>query len=260
MGKDTMNKIFVKVLLVAITIMAAWTVFLMRQSAKDTNYNYLYNAGLGVMFLLGMIPALIQVFNTNNSPLIKRIFLFFSLAQLTWALGSFGWVYYNLVANVEVPVPSLADIFYYAYYIFMGIGCLYLLKQSGILFSWKNVLGPFFVLFFAYIFIAFYLSWQEFSSQPLLKAVVDFMYPVCDAILFSIAFVVYNNQEHHKNRYSLYLILGILLQVLADILFSIFVSLNTYWNGGIPDFMYAICGFFLALAMVRLTEGLSTNT
>lgn len=251
------RRIYFSILFLFLGSMILWTVILIKMSYKDSFYNYLYNAGLGVMFLYGTIPLLVQIFNSKINPLLRRIFIYFALGQLAWALGSFGWMYYNIVVKVEVPVPSFADILYYSYYIFVGIGCLLLLRYMGIHFSWKNVLGPFLVMFIAYILVAFFLNWNEFSSQPFAKAAVDFMYPVCDAILFSIAFIIFNNGELGDHKYSLYLVIGLLIQVLGDILFSVFVSLETYWNGSAPDLLYAMTGFFLAIAMFKLVEDLS---
>jgi len=48
---------------------------------------------------------------------LSMIWLSFALGMLLWFLGEVGWAYYTMVVGIEVPYPSIADVFWLAGYL-----------------------------------------------------------------------------------------------------------------------------------------------
>ncbi len=251
--------LYKKFLFLLLVIMSAWTLYLTIVSQKQSFLNYSYNSGLGILYLAGMIPALHFFLQRNNDSITSKIFLYFGIGQLVWALGAFSWLYYNSVLSIEMPYPSAADILFFAFNLFTGLACWYLLKKMKITITASRVITPFLAIFLIYILGAFLLTWQELTSGSLLEVFINFMYPICDAFLFALAFVIFNNQEKW-NIGVLYLVVGLLIQVIGDIMYSILDALGTYWNGSTPDLLYAVSGFFLGMSILYLQQYFSQES
>ena len=176
-----------------------------------------------------------------------------ALATGAWAAGEAAWSYYEVLRNVDVPDPSLADVGFLAFVPFGVAGLLLFaaparrereraralvdgLVMAGSFFfvSWEFVLGP--------IYAASRLT-------PLAEA-VTLAYPVGDVTMITIgAFAL--SRVRADSRFAIGLVAaGILSLSLADSTYA-FLSATSYYTGNAYDAGW-VAGFLLIfLASLR---------
>ncbi|HXW79155.1 MAG TPA: bifunctional diguanylate cyclase/phosphodiesterase, partial [Acidimicrobiales bacterium] len=175
-------------------------------------------------------------------------------SALSWAIGELIWCYYDLVRDIEVPFPSLADAgFLLAVPLAVGglltfpgasvhgtsrlrSGLDGLLVGSAVFFvSWTTVLG------------AVYRS----SSGTLLARAVSLAYPVSDVVIATLAIVLVT-APGPKPRASLSLVLGGLVAfAVADSSFAYLTATNAYGIGNALDTGWVAGYFLVALGAAR---------
>jgi hypothetical protein len=183
-----------------------------------------------------------------------RGIIFLSLGLLGECFGQIVWSYYNIIAKIDIPYPSLADIGYFSIIPLYILGMISLAKASGVSFSLKTVKGKFILVIIPAIMLtlSYFLYLKDLKidvTQPI-KTFLDYGYPIGEALTISIALLVYSlslNVLGGKMKGKiLFIILAFIIQYVTDSTFLYTVSVNTYYNGGPVDMMYATS--FLAMA------------
>lgn len=251
-----------KFLLVSFTVLylfnLAWNGLLYTLPANNTIWNFTYNLSYGLIFFIGCIVSMIFAFTFGLKSNLGKMLFFFGLGLISYWLGNIVWFYYTLVAKVDVPFPSFADLFYSIIYPSMCIACIYLLKIYKTLIS-KSLLRDSVLIFILSFFIIFAIN-----GQPDLSANLDFWqkffnvyYPAGDVFLLSIALIAVR-VGGGKLHPSLYLLaFGLVLHSAADLFFVYRTANDIYWNGDISDLLFTSAAYFMSIGVFGIIDSLN---
>ena len=116
-------------------ILVTWSFILFITEQRTSQWNYFFNVAYALFYLCAGVVAYqgVKISGMKNS-VGKQLFSI-SISMITNAIALFIWAYYNLVLKVEIPYPSLADVFSILYIPFLGYGIINLLRGFGILFN-----------------------------------------------------------------------------------------------------------------------------
>lgn len=196
----------------------------------------------------------------GTKSIIGKAIIMLSFGLLAQAFGQISFSVYNIFLNVEVPYPSVADIGYFGNIPLYAYGALLLAQASGgkvklkAFFSqFQAVLIPLAMLVVSYIL---FLRGYEFDwSQPL-KTLLDFGYPLGQALYVSLAISAYSLSRRVlggvMRKAILILIAAFVLQYIADFNFLYQSSNGTWLNAGYGDYLYLIAYFVMTLGMIQL--------
>jgi two-component sensor histidine kinase len=170
-------------------------------------------------------------------------FLFMALGCLAWALGDVAWAVLEIVLKEE-PFPSIADIFYLAYYPLIIVGFLLIpYERSSRRDRIKNWLD------LSIVFLAAGMLYWNFLIGPTavfegidwLTAIISLAYPVFDYVLFAGLMVfLYRNQRLLSLPAILCIAASILIQIVADTIYGLQSIAGTYVSGTILDFAWQV--------------------
>lgn len=257
---NSSGKLSTTPIIVVLIITVVWNAALYLLPEKDTIWNYLFNICYATLFLYGFFIGIYstRVLGIKNS--LGKALLFLGLGTGAYALATYIWVYYNIVLHVEVPFPSVADVFFLLLAPFMAIGCWNLLvilrSQVGKRYIFESV-GIFIAA--CVIIFGFVYKLEIARNLPVLTNLVNIFYPVGDVVLISLAFIIWRAGGGKIHRGIVILVVGLLLQTIADSLFTYQTSTETYWNGGTADAAWALAGFVFSLAMINLYNDFATH-
>lgn len=252
-----------KVAIGLFVILLGWWFVLqaMNGTGESGHRELIWGASYQAVALWGGIWGLIiaNAWGGARSVMGKSI-LAFALGLLLQNFGQTVFSYYNLVAQVEVPYPSLADVGFFGSIPFYIYGTIMLAKASGVSISMKSVASklqaviiPLVVLLLSYYF---FLQGYEFDGSSPLKVFLDFGYPLGQALYVSLALLAYLLSTKTlggimKNKVLL-ILLALIVQYAADYNFLSQVLAETWRNGGYGDAIYLLAYFLLALGLIQL--------
>ncbi|MDH7563609.1 MAG: hypothetical protein QHH24_01820 [Candidatus Bathyarchaeota archaeon] len=186
----------------------------------------------------------------RDSKRFFAVWLCFALGMMLWFLGEFAWAFYNFVLNIEIPYPSIADIFWLsgyapffaALYLYVKIFASALTKRTlSIVMAIIAVLS---VLVSAGLVIPLIGVEEDLATLA-----VDFAYPLLDLALLSAAFLgLAVFQEGRLGKPWLFINAGIFSNVCGDFLFSYVTAQGAYYNGHAIDLLYLYGYLFFMLA------------
>ena len=180
--------------------------------------------------------ALKRYWDTPSSRL-SRVWLGFTLGMTLWFLGELGWATYVLVLGIEIPYPSIADVFWLSGYVplFMALD-LYIRLFRPALFKRMYFLAAVLVsILSGTLFIVLAPPILQ-AEEDVMTKIVSIAYPALDLILVSEAILglLIFTMTKLKGRIGvawLFINAGILMNVIADILFSYTTLQGTYYEG-----------------------------
>lgn len=186
----------------------------------------------------------------------------FAFGLLAQTLGQYLYNYYQVYLEIDVPYPSIGDLFYFSSVILYIIGAIYLAKVSGIRFSFNTLQGkivalviPFAVLMLSYIVL---LQGYEADWSNKIIVFLDFGYPIGQAIYLSIALLALMISKDIlgglMRKPIMLLIAALVAQFLADFIFSYQVSREvvTYYPAGTNDYIFAFSYFLMTIALFSI--------
>jgi hypothetical protein len=225
---------------------------------------YIFNWSYGFIPFVG---AMYGIFYSSKywggwNSLLGRGIIYICLGLLGQWLGLQIWTYYNLIARVEVPYPSLADIGYFALIPFYSMAGYSLAKAAGGKFSLRTPRGQMAVLIIPLLMLtaAYMLFVRDigFDFTTPLKTFLDYGYPLGEIIpvcfaLFIISIAKNLDGGSMRSR-VLYLAFAFTFQFITEYLFLYAVSSETYINGGYNDLLYATSYFIMSLGVVSFKQ------
>ena len=187
---------------------------------------------------------------------ISRIWLCFTLGMLLWFLGEPCWASYAMFLNVEIPFPSIADVFWLSGYLPLFIALLLYVEifQPAITFKLFLVAGAIVASMSAIIFSSLMIPvLANASQQDMVTLGVSLAYPALDLFLFleAILGVSVFTITKLKGRIGVawhFMNAAILLNVIADMAFSYTTLNNTYYDGHPLELLYHFGYMLFALA------------
>ena len=244
-----------------IAITAALVIFwiaLFAHHQTDSVANYWFSALIGVVPLVGGVAAIAgsRAWKEEGGHLRKGL-LFVGLGLLFWAAGEFVWSYYNIIAHLDVPYPSWADLGFLPSEFFYAIGAIYLASAAGgdngvrKSASWLYVGLVSVVSFVASYYILVVVARSGVlvtRHEGLVKTFLDVAYPFGDflSITLSVALSgLYFKFLSPRYRAAIVcVLLSLVVFFAADSVFSYTTNQNTYYNGNVSDLL-SLIGLFL---------------
>jgi len=190
----------------------------------------------------------LRKYGHNLKQRFSLVWFSFTLGMALWFLGETGWAIYTLLLGVEIPYPSVADVFWLSGYVpfFMAL-CLYVKTFASVLS--KRTLGISMLTVFALSVLvsATLITPILGAEEDAITMLVDFAYPLLDLVLFSVAVLGLVVFFKGKLGESWLLInMGILSNVGADMLFSYTTAQETYYSGHFLELLFHL-GYLLFL-------------
>jgi len=244
-------------LLCLITVIGLALVYIFQSFYPDFMYTFSnvvspFIAGVAV---LSSFFALRRYWDNIGSRL-SRIWLCFALGMFLWFLGELGWAIYTMVLNVEIPYPSIADIFWLSGYVPLFIALLLYIQiikpaiSKMMLFTADAIVAGVGVIIFPVLVIPV-IAYA--SEQDLVTLSIDLAYPGLDLVLFleAILGLLVFTISRLKSRVGVawhFINIAIIFNVVADITFSYFTLEGTYYNGHPQELLFHVGYLLFALA------------
>jgi hypothetical protein len=220
-----------------------------------------FSVSYGLMALIGGIFGLGMARKWEGcKSLVGRVMVMFSLGLLFQVFGQLAYIYRIYFLGVEVPYPSIGDIGYFGYMPCYLYGILLLGQVSGVgvsLKKWKYQAQAILLLAGTLVLsYSIFLRGYEFNWSAPLTILLDFGYPLFQAINVSIAVIVFSLSKRvlggvMKSRVRLF-VLAFVAQYVADFTFLYQASRGTWYVGGINDLMYFVSYTIMVLALVQM--------
>ncbi len=190
---------------------------------------------------------------------VGRANLAFAFGLLAQSFGQsvFSYFFYR---GIDVPYPSLADIGFFGSIPFYIYGAWQLIKFSNVKISFKSVKNlllafiiPLAMLILSYLI---FLKSYEFDWTDKLKIILDFGYPLGQAIYVSLAILALlvskNIAGGIMRKPALLFIFSLVMQYAADYTFLYTSNNGTFVGGGIVDYMYLLSYFLMSISLIQL--------
>lgn len=251
-------------LIIFFGFICAWWLKILVAGQKDEPENYWFNIIYGWIALLGGVNGIIIAYQKwgGHKSIIGRGIIFLSLGLLGEWFGNAVWGYANVVLQVPIPYPGIADIGFFSIIPLYGLAIIHFARAAGIKFSLRNFSGQIQAIIIPVVMVAF--AWVLFIrdipfdiSQPL-KLFLDYGYPGGEAITVSLAILTFSLSRKllggkMRNR-ILFVIFGLAAQFIADYSFLYFAGKGTYYNAGLVDLLYATSLTLMALCLNSFRE------
>lgn len=273
MTKDFFKqKVMIGIVVVFFSIFTIWWLFLSPLSIDSSldHKRFIWGSCYQLIAILG---GLFGLFVAKSFGWLKSFFgrsiTFFSIGLLLQSFGQSVYSYYNLIANVQAPYPSLGDVGFFGSVIFYILGIIYLSKileahlSQKLQYKIQVVIVPIFVLIGAYLI---FLKDYEFDWTDKLKTFLDFGYPLGQAFYVSLAVSALLISTKvlggiFKKPITLFL-LALIMQYLSDFYFLVQANAGNWYVGGIGDFLYMLSYLIMTLSIIevsRATEVVPVN-
>lgn len=233
-------------------LLAVWDGLLYRNHLRTNNWNYLFNAAVGALYIFTFVIAIWHSRKPQISTSSRKIFVYLGLAALAWGAGSLIWAYYNLVVKVSVPYPSFADVFFLISYPLWGLALWRLHEQYNKDATQRAINESILIVMVSAVVIFAFLNRPDLSPDlGLMKNLLNVAYSLGDVLLVAMSLIELRSGLAKKYK-GLYLLIGFfLLQAGGDFMFAYRNNNGLYWNGDVSDLLFGLSGFALGLALAQ---------
>lgn len=260
MQRTVLNSKFTYWIVFLYLVTLIWWVYLQLGDLTNTTQAYLFDWFYGLIGLSGAIIGIHISFSKWGgwSSVIGRGLIFLSLGLIGQWFGLQVWTYFNVIAKIEAPYPSLADVGYFALIPAYTLGALMFALASGAKFSLRTKRGKIGALFIPLIALTLayvlFLKDVGIDLSDSLKSFLDFGYPLGEIIPVSIALFTLTLSRDllggtMKSR-ILFLVGAFFFQFLTEYAFLYTAGVDTYVNGGWNDLMYATSYAIMSLGLI----------
>lgn len=250
-----------KLLIIFFVILTVFWVITQTYFPETIDLQELYADSYFVLALFGGFAGLIasQKWGSTKSIMGKACILF-SLGLFAQAFGQMVYSYYALYLNMEVPYPSIGDIGFFGSIPLYLFAVFLLGKASGVKFSKQTfsqrltaVCIPVVILILSSVF---FLNDYDFSNKSKIEVFLDFAYPIGQASYLSLTITVYLLSNKllggiMRNK-VLFVLVALIIQYLADIIFLYQATHGEWTAGGINDYIYTIAYFIMGLSLIKI--------
>ena len=252
-----------QIIVIYLIVQFVWWVKLHLIGGLDTNEAYLFNISYGFIGLIGGINGIFisTRFWDGTKSLVGKAILLLSCGLLFEWIASLIWGYYNIILAIEIPYPSIADVFFFGMIPFYAFAMINLAAASGIKISLQQynakvlaVIIPLIMLTISYLL---FLTEGLDTSNPV-RMFFDLAYPLGEAITLSIAILTYLLTKKYlggmMKKIVKFVLLAYLVQFVADYWFLFKALQGTYYNGGMVDLLYAVALASMSIAILQFGE------
>lgn len=255
------------ILTVAITIYVVLACFWSYIALKGLQGNHsiaeLFSGIYGVMALFGGIFGLAvgRRFGGFKS-YIGATVMYISLGLLSQVVGQLTYSAYTQLFNIEIPYPSWGDVGYFGSVIFYILAAWSAVKAVKTKVAMKSIVNKLLLILvpvglLALSYIVF-LSNYKYQSGQLLATILDFGYPLGQAIYIAIALLALVLSRKFlggimKNVIML-LIFAFVLQYAADFMFLYQHNQDTWQTAGLNELVYLTAYFVMTLSLIKFND------
>ena len=258
--KHTLSKLLI---IIYFGLLIFW-MWIFVSGSKEGLVNNIYGALYPIISLIAGTYGLFIVskeWGGLKSVLGKGV-IFLSLGLLAQVFGQWTWSYYTIIAGVEIPYPSVADVGYFLIVPFYILAMFNFAKAAGIKVGLKNFSGklqaviiPLLMIAVAYILFLRGIE-VDFINEPI-RTFLDFGYPGFEAIAISIGILTYSLSRgilggRMRSR-ILYFVFALVAAYITDYTFLYLVGIEEYYNAGPVDLMYTTSFLIMSLGLISLT-------
>ena len=222
----------------------------------DRNFALISDFAYQPVSLFAVIVAWRIAFSQSFAPGLRRAWFILGLAVAAQTLGDSIWFYLEAILDTQ-PFPSVADIFFLAFYPLLLLGLLSLPSSPM-----KSTERLRFLLDLAIIMITAWMAIWFFIISPTaaqyengrLDQFLAAAYPVGDLVILGGIFtLLFRSNENTVRSMLLLYLTGLLLNVAGDLAYAYTSLQGTYVSGGWMDISWILAYFFFALAALRQT-------
>lgn len=248
-------------IIVAYLAILAWW-FVIR--SNHTENNYLFNWSYGLIALTSGVYGICIAYKKwgGAKSVLGKLIIFLGIGLLAQWVGLQIWTYYNMIAKVEVPYPSWADLGYFGLVPAYVVAALCLGRVSGARFSIKSLKSKFIIVLLPVISLGasflLFLNKVGFADSSPLKVFFDLAYPIGEIIPVTIALAVLlmtTDIMGGKMRSRLQLLVFAFgFQFITEYFFLYQSGVGTYVNGGLSDLLYATSYAIMGLTLASFSR------
>ena len=247
------------IVFIALTVWWAILQYLGFQEVSEFR-NLIWAATYQIIALLGGVWGLSIAYSWGGSrSIVGKAILAFAVGLLLQVFGQSTFSLYNLVLQVDIPYPSLADIGFFGSIPLFIYGAWMLARASGVGASLRMhrnkiqaLLIPLVMLIFSY---ASFLRGYEVDWSAPLRVLLDFAYPLGQAIYVAIAILAYLLSRKLLGGVMkgkvVFILWALVAQYLADYNFLYQTLQETWHNGAYGDFIYLLAYLLMALGLLQ---------
>lgn len=185
----------------------------------------------------------------NPATLLKIFWLFLSMGTGLSFIGTLVWIIDLTITKQAFEAPPLSYFLWALCYICYFIALLYRLRRASIQFANMTYFFNTMIYMIAAISISYYYllyPLYRIEEHSLGKITYTVIFQIADlGILFFIITLFYLIQFNKKNKSLNYLIIGLFLQILGDMLFAQMMISENYQSGKFVDFVWTIALLFI---------------
>ncbi len=232
--------------------------------ADTSAAQHVSNVGLAVVALSAGGAAVYRA--RAQAASIRRAWLLFGAAVLSWGAGQIVWTWYESVLGREVPFPSAADIGYLGLPPLAGAALLCLPLAAPTLAGRVRTILDGLIVASSLLLTSWILVLQsviEGGADSALTLVISLAYPVGDVVVITMVIYAWSRARQQNERLPLSLPLlggGLIAFAVADTGFVYLTTAGSYSSGSLIDLGW-FTGFTLMLlaALRRPQAGASVQ-
>jgi hypothetical protein len=184
---------------------------------------------------------------------MSRVYASYALGIGFWLLAECTWSLYVLAFRIGIPYPSMADLFWLVGYVPLLMA---LLLQAWpfreLLVSRKQLAVTLGMFVLAFLILIVTIPPLLRQSQDLVALSMSVAYPLLDTLLLTVAipvFIIFRKGSYW--RPMLFVMVGIMLQLVADLAFNQAFFTGAYFPGSSTDLIFDLSYLMLVLGFYR---------
>lgn len=195
-----------------------------KPSLLDTYTDY----SVAILSFLPVITGFHLVDRYGSRSVFGKCFAYLTSGSTLWFLGELLWPIYTKILKVEMPFPSLSDIFRMSGYIFMGLGTYTILTRFNPTYALKRRTVFLTSLLTAAVSLITLILASKIYKAPLLNLIIYNYYLISDIVILSLLSIIYSIFRGGRiSKAWLILVAGITTIFLADIFFNLATSIDS---------------------------------
>jgi len=237
-----------------------WWLILTFTGSREGLGNVFYLLGMGVyafvlsLSLAGAASGL-SMLHRYRLPVVV-----ISIGMSLFGLGTMLWFYNEFFGGMEVPFPSLSDVFYVAQFPFSVFGIMFFLKD-GAFRRLRDYIGLVLkvLIFVLSIFGITYIAVRSFSDHVDLSTYLLYYYSL-ESLSILILYIFSYRIAHSLGTRMFsapsfaYVLLGQALWFAADGLFFYDIVTETMYDANYSDLLYVTSVFFILFGLASLID------
>lgn len=216
---------------------------------------------LGTAAAAGATGLIFSLKLRKNASSMARPVTYLALGLLLWFIAEAVWMFYVTILQVELPYPSLADVFYMAAYPLVGYSLHMLSKRASFQQENRLVISTIAVTIAAFITNVFILEivnsaigFTQLIPEEILLLAISIAYPLLDAYLFIPSIIILYSFRTSREHLTWFLLAAaVLVMAVADTGFgyTALVEIEALSSVATWDIMYSLSYILLGTAMIN---------